>query len=204
MKKIILRNITFFIVLLATSCQPIIKQMYSVNKNLSFKSVAEYLDFFEKTNKIEGDNLLYLDSSSQYRFLNEVVSDKLATFYGTFLNDSIELIKSDFLQENMGCMSRVLNEIKNSSVKYDYVDTKDQSLFVKNYNFKKNVFWYLKDNKKFQFDNSSQKLSVFLIYSTQLGTLFKKDFLTLQKYADENRNQVKLFFISLDKCYNLK
>src|SRR5688572_12556085 len=113
MGKKVFTNIVLGIFLLFISCNPIIRQLYGVNKNLTFESSDQYIAFFEKSNKIGSDSLLFLDSANHYDFLNEIVSKKLATFYGTFINDSTELKKSSFLEENMGCMTRVLNEIKN-------------------------------------------------------------------------------------------
>jgi len=202
MKKNLWKIIEVTILFLITSCGSVIKEVYDVNQNHIFESLDHYVKFFEKSNNIRGDNLLYLDSSSHKKFLDEVVRQNFATYYGSFINDTIEIKKSDFLQENMGCMSRVLDEIKNSSMQNNFLENK--SLFVKNENFKKNVFLYLKDNKQFHFNDASQKITVFLIYSSQLGKLFKKDFQMLQKYATENKNGVELFIISIDECYNLK
>lgn len=202
MKQVLLKTIRVIVLLGITSCSSMIKEVYKVNQNHNFESLSNYADFFEKSNNISGDNLLYLDSTSHKRFLDEVVKQKLATYYGSFINDTIEVKKSDFLQENMGCMSRVLNEIKNSTTRDFFLQ--NDSLFIKNENFTKNVFIYLKSNKQFQFNKTSKKLTVFLLYSTQLGELFKKDFQILQKYAIDNKNDVKLYIISIDKCYNLK
>jgi hypothetical protein len=189
---------------LLSGCSSIIKETYNVNNNYHFESVADYLEYFNQTNGFKGDKILYPNSISYNKLITQVVNEKTAIYYGTFINDSTELIKSEFLKENISCMGRVLNEIKKNSQSSPFRGAAIDSLLQPDKDFSKLTLYYLADKKPFHIDNTQKKLNVFLLYGKNIGKLFKKNFNEILKYTDDNKDLLTLHFISVDICYNLK
>jgi hypothetical protein len=187
----------FFIVVtgILFSCKPLVKTVYGVNKEIEFKTLTDYRNYVKAKSQIDLSKFYYIDSSSYYDFINLIVQAKTDYFFGTFINDSTVIKKSDYLMENESCVGRVLKEInypKNES---------SQILTVKNESLKTHVFVNVITNQPLQFYNDNKK-KIVLVYSYKGGTIKKNDFIEIQNIVNSTETY-DLVILSLDKVFDL-
>jgi hypothetical protein len=121
---------------------------------------------------------------------------EFSEYYGSFINDSVEIKKSDFLEQNKVCMGRVLKEIETNSGEIN------DSLLVKNFQFKQYRLFNAKTGEQLNL-NSNNKLKVFLIYSYSFGNYFNSLYKDLAVFSKRNHNKLYIYVISLDPIETL-
>lgn len=181
------------ILLLFYSCKPLVKTVYGVNKEIKFKSLNEYRDYVSSKYHIDLTKFYYLDSNSYYDFINLVIQTKTDYFFGTFLNDSTEIKKSDYLTKNESCVGRVLKEI-------NYSAKENNPLKVKNESLKTHSFVNITTTAPLQFSNDNRN-KIVLIYSYKAGTINKNDFIQIQNLVNSTTTH-DLVILSIDNVFD--
>jgi len=183
-----------------SSCKFLVGKYYGTNERFNFESRKAYSDFLEKKKKFDLSDIIYPDSAYWFNFVDFISRNELSEFYGCLLNDSTELKKSNFLQENLTCMGRVLGEIQTNAIQYS---SSDSSLIIKN-NFKNFLFREFLTNKKFELNHSEKPLKIILIYSYSFGRVFDKLYDSVYSFHMSHINETQLNIIALDNIFHLK
>ena len=121
------------------SCDTFLKLTYGLNKKFKFKTKESYLNFLQNEKGIDIKGVIYPDSNSRSSFLHSIMRDSLSIYYGSLMNDSVELVKTSDLKENLSCMGKILSDIKNNTMT---LKRRDSSFFIKS-NFKNYKFNFL-------------------------------------------------------------
>ncbi len=190
-----MRKIIFALVALAVfSCKAYLSKKYKFNQELHFANQEEYSDYLLKKN-IQPANVLYIDSSSFIPFISKISNEGMSIFYGSFINDSLEIKKSENLKENMSCIGRVLMQIKEDSKTADHLN---DSLLVKS-DFNQFSFRNFSDRSLFRMSNDNTgKVNIFLIYSYKLGNYFDEAFKEALDFESKNKDAVQIKIITID------
>jgi|GEM_PF-5777534 len=184
--RIAIINFTLFLFL--TSCGQIIPVVYGVNKDKSFKSKDRYTKYATKHTAVDNTRLLYLKDDDLNKFFGSISSRNIDYYYGTFIGDSLEIIKSDSFELNRSCGGRIVPELDS---------TLNRKTSISNPVFKQVELFHMYDDSKFTFPAAPKK-TVFFIYSYKMGSVHKNDFKSVNKFVEKHSDQMELFIISLD------
>lgn len=198
MKLKLLINIILTICL-TSSCKSILESVYGMNKKFEFTSKSAYVKYLENKKGLDISRVIYPDSGSRVSFLNAIQQGEFSVYYGSLLNDSIELIRSDILNENISCMGRIINEM-NSGI--SGLNLSDSGLLA-NSELKNYTFRYIADNKIFDLNNSEKRMKIIMLYSFSLGRYFDNTFKEVQKFHVTHKDVTELIIISLDDVQSL-
>jgi hypothetical protein len=181
----------------AISCKALVAKKYGFNKKMSFANRAEYINFLTEKKKFPPSDILFPDSNSYSTFIASLMENHLTIYYGSFLNDSAELIKSDELQENLGCMGRILTDMNNGLVN---MQTLNDSL-IKRTDFKDYRFLNISTNEVYKMNDSKKRLKIFLAYSYSFGSYFDGFYKATFDFAAKHKDEVELKIVSIDPMY---
>jgi hypothetical protein len=179
------------------SCKTFLTAKYRFNQPFSFGSKTAYLEYLKNRYAFPAEHVLYPDSISQTALANDIIKAKLAQYYGAFINDTLEVRKTDFLSENLSCIGRVLKEIENNS-NNNYGNGIAINKDFRNYHFK-----IAADDSDFVF-RSNKKLKIFLLYAFAMGNYFDDFFQDIMNWTQNKNEKVEVFIIALDPVQSLK
>lgn len=187
--------------LLFFSCTPILKKATKVNREFSFSTQSDYYNYLVNKRGFPKEQILFLDSGSYINFGKKVlIEESPMVYFGSFLNDSISLKKSNYLKNNQACIGRMKGEIeKNLSIVF-YADSIIESkINLANFNF-----YFLNDKKKFGNVNNKKRIKIFLLYYYPFGTLYDKLYKEIEETYLNNIEKMDLYIICVDPVYALK
>lgn len=182
------------------SCRFIITKTYGINRKFRFKTRTEYIQYLTKKEKLDTSKIIYPDSISISIFLNDMTQRNSVEFYGAFLNDSLEIIKSDFLRENASCVGRIIKEVE--TINKNFLHLSDTSIKInhefRNFKFKRvfGAYTNINDYKK--------PVKIFLIYSFAYGNLFDKFYKKMNELSLRYNNSLEIIIIDIDFPLYLK
>lgn len=189
-----------FLLFFHLSCKTLISKKFHFNEDFRFRTAPEYLAYLETNKKIDPRNVLYPDSTEAENLMTYIYNNKLTIFYGTILNDSLEVRKSAELQDNLSCMGRVLTDLENAITQKPFNDT---SLYVKS-DFGKFKFRRALTRDKFNASSDPAPMKIILLYSYSYGTYFDPLLEEMRKFALDNAGKAEVYIISLDYIYHFK
>ena len=183
------------------SCNPALKKIYKLDRQFSFKTRQDYIDFIQQPAVLDVNQVIYLDSASYVKFgIESLQQDSSMVYFGSFLNDSVCIKKSQLLKDKQSCYGRMLHDIENVISLKSYND----SLLSKKINLKKYNMYSLAGDKKIAFSTSPDKIKVILIYGYSLGTYYNKFYKEIRQTQKNNPDKINLYIITMDPVYRLK
>jgi hypothetical protein len=189
-----MKNIILILLLVMLSCKESERIFLGINKNLEFKSFADYKNYISRKYSIDLHNLYYLNGKDYDTFMYYIFENKLDYFLGTFENDSTQFKKSAFLEDNHSCYGRVKLEIRSSNLLEDL--NKISNPILKN-----TEIFNINTQKRLDFVPGKRK--VILLISYKYGMIHKNDFKKLGNLI-KNLGNYELCVISLDNISNLE
>ncbi len=160
----------------------------------------DYIAFLSEKKGFDPNLVIYPDTGSYYSFLSKLMSDELSVYYGCLRNDSIEMIKSAFLKENLSCAGRILEDVQRDA---EMAISGKDSLFIKS-DFRNFCFRYLKGDEKFNINLSKKKLKIILVYGYATGIYFDDYYKEVNNYFKAHQEDIDLFIVSMDPVSKLR
>lgn len=182
-----------------TSCSTFLRVKYGLNKRFNFTTKESYISFLQKRN-IDITKMISLDSNSRLPFLGSIMRDSLSVYYGCLINDSVELIKTSEVKDNLSCMGRILKDIRIRSAE---LDKNDSSLFIKS-QFKMYQFNFLFNSKRLDLNQPNEKLKIIMLYSYSFGSYFDETFEEVRMFHEDHKEFTELYIITLDDISKLQ
>jgi hypothetical protein len=183
------------------SCTAIAKNKYHIGREFSFHSRNEYLSYFTNKGLFKGEQVLYIDSVSFFRFYMEKIGpDSSVVYLGTYLDDSTWIRKSSFLQDNNSCSGRMQDEIEANLEKSAYPD----SVLVSGRKMSRYALKHLDGDSSFIFKNQQGKRTVFLLYAYGFGTYYDHFYKDILKIRKKHPSSVNVYLVCVDPVYRLK
>lgn len=187
--------------LLFVSCKMYTYKKYQIGKQFDFKNKSSYLQNIERKNIFPADHILYIDSASYLRFVSEKIQQDSSVIYlGCFLNDSIIIKRSEFLNDNTSCAARMLNEIRSHAAMKDFPDSM-LSAVEKLSSYK---LIRLGNGSLFTLNNETKKMNVFLNYTYQVGTYYDEFYKSIMEIQKEHSPTMDVYVVCIDYLSNLK
>jgi hypothetical protein len=121
----------------------------------------------------------------------------LTVYYGSFLNDSTELVKSDELQENFGCMGRILTDMNKGLANRQALN---DTLLIRT-DFKDYRLLNISNNEEYKMNDSKKPFKILLAYNYSLGSYFDDFYKAALDFAAKHKDEVELKIISIDPMY---
>ena len=187
------------LVVLLISCRAFLKVKYGFNKPFNFTTKESYISFLQKKN-IDVTKMIFPDNNSRIPFLMSIIRDSLTVYYGCLINDSVELVKTKELKDNLSCMGRVLDDIR---IKAPGLSKSDSSLFIKS-QFKTYQFNFLYNSKRLDLNQTNQKLKIIMLYSYASGSYFDDTFDEVRKFHENHKESTELYIITIDDVSKLQ
>ncbi|MBU3713540.1 MAG: hypothetical protein FGM46_01170 [Ferruginibacter sp.] len=183
------------------SCTAFIKQKYGLQRPFRFDTKKDFLRVIEKENLFPSKNILYIDSSSVIDFFQDMVQkENISIYIGAYLNDTILIKRSDYLNENESCRGRIENEMLLNTYRKEYPD----SLKIKTKKFSSYKLCRLSNNSAFVIDKDLGKLTFFLLYSYSSGTYYRPLYQKAFELQHNNPDNIDIYIISTDPIQWLK
>jgi|GEM_PF-6392490 len=192
-----MKQVTLFAILalLFGSCKAFFGTVYGFNRNINFKSSDEYLSYVEKKRKIPRSSILIPDSTIYGEFLETVINEQMGILYGSFLNDSTRIKRSEELEENVTCMGRVLSDVRNNVVVIGVVNDS----LVERYDFNQFTFRNAEDGSVYGMESSTKPVKLFLLYYYSGGNYFDKHYKAIFDFANDHKDQIDVKVIVTDR-----
>lgn len=183
------------------SCQTLAKNKYDIGRTFSFRSKQAYYDYLKKKSFLPAGNILYPDSASYVKFtVEKIQQDSSLVYQGTYLNDSVYVKKSSFLQDNKSCSGRIQGEIETNISLDNYPD----SILKKGTKMSSYNLYHLQNNQPFNVNSGSGKLKIYLLYAYGFGTYYDNFFKDVNEIQKKYAHKAELYFICLEPLYFLK
>lgn len=179
------------------SCSYFLAKKYRTNQPFTFTTKQAYLHYLQQEKHFEVNNVLYLDSVT-YPLIFNVISKGYPVYYGSFINDSIEIKKSAALMINEECVGRMSQEIrKNVAQKEGF----DSSLRLSS-NINRFGLCHAINNHRL-YINDNKRVKVFMLYGFAQGRIYDNLYKEVyQAYYETNRS-FDLYIILIDRLYQL-
>lgn len=174
--------------LLMTSCARILPAVYGLNNHKTFASKADYTKYITQATRVHNDHVLYVHKSDFHKLMSDISTRNVDYYYGTFINDSMQVEMSGYFKDNQSCGGRIIAELKQSSEKTKY---------IANSTLKEIRLYRMDDNSEFVFPNSNKRV-IFLIHSYKMGSVHKKDYKHIAQYITSVDDLAELYVISID------
>ena len=192
---------TLIFIFFLFSCNSILKNAIKVNRKFSFATQSDYYKYLVNKKEFSPNQILFPDSVSYIEFGQRVLmTENPVIYFGSFLNDSVSIKKSDFLKDNQGCVGRMNGEIERNLKTTSFSDTMVQT----NINLAKFKFYYLNDKKRFSVSDSKKQLKIFLLYYYPYGTFYDKLYKEINEACLKNITKTDIYIICIDPVYTLK
>lgn len=181
-----------------TACKMYTYKKYHIEKPTSLKTRADYVKHMSSRNLFPLNQVLFIDSASYISFITEKVQqDSSVVYVGSYLNDSIVIKRTDLLNENTSCSSRMLNEIRhNISMK-----TLPDSILITEKKLSSYKLYHLSDGRPFRF-NDNGKIHIILNYTSLIGTYYDDFYKRVMEIQQENSTSTEVYVIILDFLVN--
>ena len=192
------RNLLIVLIFCTVSCKSFLAIKYKTNQPFTFKTKQAYIDYLEKKKHFEKDHLVFLDATT-YNRIFDVLSNSYPVYYGSFINDSTEIKKSNHLMINEECMGRMDGEIKKNIAQENHFDT----MLITSTNL--NRFHLLKaiTNAPLNINGNDHRLKVFMFYGFAQGSVYDELYKEVYKTYYETNRGFDLYIMLIDPLYNL-
>jgi len=163
MKKILIYAICFTLF----GCNAYTIKKYHLENKFEYKDKKSFLVYLKNKNIFSESQYLYLDSSTYIKFIYEKVQqDSSAIYQGCYINDSVLINRSRFLNENTSCGSRIEKEIASNFLLKNFPD----SILIKENKMSDYKIKYLINDEPFDINKNKKDDTLFFLYSSAFGT----------------------------------
>lgn len=197
MKKIFVYAICFTLF----GCSAYTIKKYHLENKFEYKDKKSFLVYLKNKNIFSESQYLYLDSSTYIKFIYEKVQqDSSAIYQGCYINDSVLINRSRFLNENTSCGSRIEKEIASNFLLKNFPD----SILLKENKMSDYKIKYLINDAPFDINKNKKDITLFFLYSSVFGTYYDNLFKKINKLHLSLENSTQVYVICIDPIYHLK
>ena len=197
MKKIFVYAICFTLF----GCSAYTIKKYHLENKFEYKDKKSFLVYLKNKNIFSESQYLYLDSSTYIKFIYEKVQqDSSAIYQGCYINDSVLINRSRFLNENTSCGSRIEKEIASNFLLKNFPD----SILLKENKMSDYKIKYLINDEPFDINKNKKDVTLFFLYSSVFGTYYDNLFKKINKLHLSLENSTQVYVICIDPIYHLK
>ena len=197
MKKIFVYAICFTLF----GCSAYTIKKYHLENKFEYKDKKSFLVYLKNKNIFSESQYLYLDSSTYIKFIYEKVQQDSSSIYqGCYINDSLLINRSRFLNENTSCGSRIEKEIASNFLLKNFPD----SILLKENKMSDYKIKYLINDAPFDINKNKKDITLFFLYSSVFGTYYDNLFKKINKLHLSLENSTQVYVICIDPIYHLK
>ena len=182
-------------------CSAYTIKKYHLENKFEYKDKKSFLVYLKNKNIFSESQYLYLDSSTYIKFIYEKVQqDSSAIYQGCYINDSVLINRSRFLNENTSCGSRIEKEIASNFLLKNFPD----SILLKENKMSDYKIKYLINDAPFDINKNKKDITLFFLYSSVFGTYYDNLFKKINKLHLSLENSTQVYVICIDPIYHLK
>ncbi len=182
-------------------CSAYTIKKYHLENKFEYKDKKSFLVYLKNKNIFSESQYLYLDSSTYIKFIYEKVQqDSSAIYQGCYINDSVLINRSRFLNENASCGSRIEKEIASNFLLKNFPD----SILIKENKMSDYKIKYLINDEPFDINKNKKDVTLFFLYSSVFGTYYDNLFKKINKLHLSLENSTQVYVICIDPIYHLK
>ena len=182
-------------------CSAYTIKKYHLENKFEYKDKKSFLVYLKNKNIFSESQYLYLDSGTYIKFIYEKVQqDSSAIYQGCYINDSVLINRSRFLNENASCGSRIEKEIASNFLLKNFPD----SILLKENKMSDYKIKYLINDEPFDINKNKKDVTLFFLYSSAFGTYYDNLFKKINKLHLSLKNSTQVYVICIDPIYHLK
>lgn len=200
--KLLMKNIFVYAICFTLfGCSAYTIKKYHLENKFEYKDKKSFLVYLKNKNIFSESQYLYLDSSTYIKFIYEKVQqDSSAIYQGCYINDSVLINRSRFLNENTSCGSRIEKEIASNFLLKNFPD----SILLKENKMSDYKIKYLINDAPFDINKNKKDITLFFLYSSVFGTYYDNLFKKINKLHLSLENSTQVYVICIDPIYHLK
>ena len=200
--KLLMKNIFVYAICFTLfGCSAYTIKKYHLENKFEYKDKKSFLVYLKNKNIFSESQYLYLDSSTYIKFIYEKVQqDSSAIYQGCYINDSVLINRSRFLNENTSCGSRIEKEIASNFLLKNFPD----SILLKENKMSDYKIKYLINDEPFDINKNKKDVTLFFLYSSVFGTYYDNLFKKINKLHLSLENSTQVYVICIDPIYHLK
>ena len=200
--KLLMKNIFVYAICFTLfGCSAYTIKKYHLENKFEYKDKKSFLVYLKNKNIFSESQYLYLDSSTYIKFIYEKVQqDSSAIYQGCYINDSVLINRSRFLNENTSCGSRIEKEIASNFLLKNFPD----SILLKENKMSDYKIKYLINDAPFDINKNKKDVTLFFLYSSVFGTYYDNLFKKINKLHLSLENSTQVYVICIDPIYHLK
>ena len=198
------KNYTLLIVaalfiMLSSGCRSMLIKKYSIGRSFEFNSRKAFYNYLIEEKLFDTATLIFPDSASMAPFIfYKVMPDSAVVYLGTYMNDSMQLLKSIGIQDNNSCKGRIQGEIEGHLQGNHFPD----SLLQRTSSMAAFRFFSISNQQPFNIP-STKRVRVYLLYSYQMGTYYHQFYKDLQAIGKKYAAKADMYVICLDPVFQL-
>ena len=200
--KLLMKNIFVYAICFTLfGCSAYTIKKYHLENKFEYKDKKSFLVYLKNKNIFSESQYLYLDSGTYIKFIYEKVQqDSSAIYQGCYINDSVLINRSRFLNENTSCGSRIEKEIASNFLLKNFPD----SILLKENKMSDYKIKYLINDEPFDINKNKKDVTLFFLYSSVFGTYYDNLFKKINKLHLSLENSTQVYVICIDPIYHLK
>lgn len=180
------------------SCKYYAFKTYKIDRKCPFKNKKDYVFFIQKDPVLHDCNMLVLNDSSFSSFFLDFLQNKSSiVFIGAYINDSIKIKKSYYLNQQPNCSERIIDDIKKMSVNMSIPD----SLLIKTEKINSYIYSQIHKSDAPYSNLQEPKIKIYLSYSYAYGNYYYALYKKINEICRQSHYSISLYLISLDPFY---
>jgi len=196
-----LLTISLFFSFFCACTNKMVAKKYSIGTENQITERGAYIDFIKQKKFFPVEQMLYTSRKGYIPFhFNVMQRDSSIVYMGTYINDSLRILKPEFLQDNQSCSGRLQTEIErilqaNPAVAFKTENTEPLAIYD---------LHYLINKEPFLLSKSGNKQHIFLIFSQGYGTYYNQFYKDVEKFYQQYASKANLYVITLEPVYQFK
>lgn len=186
------------IVILLQDCSYYYQKKYRIQQHQHFESDSAYLHFLRQKSCLDRYCILVPKKDAYMKFYKEQLAGNMnrIPFFGSYLNDSMRILESDWLSEQRTCATRILSEV-HQIINGPIDSIKTEKRFRNN-----NYEWDVYRAEGIDVTISDVRtINLYFIYAAGFGKLYDSLYEHVSDMVKTSRNRVKLYVIAIDPIY---
>jgi hypothetical protein len=185
-------------IVLLQDCSFYFHEKYQLQRQQHFNSDTSYLRFLRQKSCLNSYCILLPKKNTYMKFYKEQLAgnaDRIP-FLGGYLDDSMQIMESDWLSTQRTCANRIISEV--SQIVNDPADS-IKTMKIKSM---KSYDWHVYKAKKNDVVTPKTKaINLYFIYAAGFGKLYDSLFQEVSKIVQSSKRRIALYIIAIDPIY---
>jgi hypothetical protein len=185
-------------IVLLQDCSFYFHEKYQLQRQQHFNSNPAYLRFLRQKSCLDSYCILLPKKNTYMKFYKEQLAGNAdhIPFLGGYLDDSMQIMESDWLSTQRTCANRIITEVN------QIVNNPEDSIKTIKVNSMERYEWHVYKAKGDDVDAPKTKaINLYFIYAAGFGKLYDSLYQEVSKIVQSSKRRIVLYIIAIDPIY---